>query len=174
MQKQFGQLFVNKILLYVQELLSVLTAPYILAISLPNSADKIIDFFREFSLHVDSIGYVCSFAVFDFKRHGNAMYGAPTEHADGHLASKGGKMECSFLSFKAAHPEWEPNMEGSTYLATIMSRNRNISSGSHDVAPGESMFESQWSNDGRDTGGKIGQHIFRLLDAVYESNRNVF
>ncbi|CAG8542344.1 8435_t:CDS:2, partial [Scutellospora calospora] len=33
--------------------------------------DQIVDFFREFTVHVDGLGYVCSFAEFDFKRHGN-------------------------------------------------------------------------------------------------------
>lgn len=55
---------------FLQELLSVLLTPFILILSLPRSAAAIVDFFREFTVHVDGIGYVCSFAVFDFKRQG--------------------------------------------------------------------------------------------------------
>jgi len=55
---------------FLQELLSVLLTPFILCFSLPRSSAAIIDFFREFTVHVDGIGYVCSFAVFDFKRQG--------------------------------------------------------------------------------------------------------
>jgi hypothetical protein len=179
---EFAQLFQNKIVLYLHELVSVLTAPYILMVSLPQSAGQLVDFFREFTVHVDSLGYVCSFAVFDFKRHGNQAYGAPTDQTDDHLASKAGKMESSFLSFKAAYPNWDPGLERSTYLATVMSRGRNLSTASggalgspipmHHI--GESvMAESEWSNyDGKSVGRRLGTDLFRLLDAVYESKRH--
>ena len=64
-----------KISLFFQELLSVVFTPFVLWFSLPKSAEGIIDFFREFTVHVDGLGYVCSFAVFDFKRHGNVKVG---------------------------------------------------------------------------------------------------
>ena len=60
-----------KIVIYAQELLSVVLTPFVLWFSLPDCAPAIVDFFREFTIHVDSLGYVCSFAVFDFQRHGN-------------------------------------------------------------------------------------------------------
>ena len=60
-----------KIMIYAQELLSVALTPFVLWFSLPDCAPAIVDFFREFTIHVDTLGYVCSFAVFDFKRHGN-------------------------------------------------------------------------------------------------------
>ena len=60
-----------KIMIYAQELLSVVLTPFVLWLSLPDCAPAIVDFFREFTIHVDSLGYVCSFAVFDFQRHGN-------------------------------------------------------------------------------------------------------
>ncbi len=69
--EQFGELFVMKIVIYGQELLSVLLTPLVLWFTLPQCAPAIIDFFREFTVHVDGLGYVCSFAVFDFQRHGN-------------------------------------------------------------------------------------------------------
>lgn len=74
--------------------------PLILWFSLPLCSEKIVDFFREFTVHVDGVGYVCSFAVFDFRRHGNVKYGAPTEVDDDYYVSKEGKMEKSFLNFK--------------------------------------------------------------------------
>jgi autophagy-related protein 9 len=69
--QEFGELFAMKIIVYAQELLSVVLTPFVLWLSLPACAPSIIDFFREFTVHVDSLGYVCSFAVFDFQRHGN-------------------------------------------------------------------------------------------------------
>ena len=68
---QFGELFQMKILIFVQEILSVLLTPFVLWYSLPPCAPAIIDFFREFSVHVEGRGYVCSFAEFNFERHGN-------------------------------------------------------------------------------------------------------
>lgn len=68
---QFAVMFDHKLVLLFYELLSVLLIPIILFTSLPNSAEKIIDFIRDFTIHVESAGYICSFAVFDFERHGN-------------------------------------------------------------------------------------------------------
>ena len=118
--KEFGKLFDMKIMIFIRELLSVVLTPFVLCYSLPNCAPALIDFFREFTIHVDGLGYVCSFAVFDFKRHGNvhvcclkphfdqqklmmlihSKYGAPTKVKDERFLSKEGKMEKSFLNFK--------------------------------------------------------------------------
>ena len=37
-----------------------------------DNALSIVDFFREYTVQVDSIGHICSFALFDFDRHGDA------------------------------------------------------------------------------------------------------
>jgi autophagy-related protein 9 len=97
---QFSQMFDMKITLFLQEILSILFTPLVLWYSLPQSSTQIIDFFREFTVHVDGLGYVCSFALFDFRRHGNVKYGAPVAIEDEHYVSNGGKMEKSFLNFK--------------------------------------------------------------------------
>lgn len=118
--KEFGELFQMKVLIFAQEFLSVVLTPFILWYSLPPCAAAIVDFFREFSVHVDGLDYVCSFAVFDFKRHGNVKYGAPTEAHEDRLMSKEGKMEKSFLNFKAANPQWNPtDPTGSLYLSRM-------------------------------------------------------
>jgi autophagy-related protein 9 len=116
---EFGELFVMKILIYAQEVLSVVMTPFVLWFSLPGCAPEIVDFFREFTVHVDGLGYVCSFALFDFQRHGNVKFGAATK-VEERLTSKEGKMEKSFLNFKAAHPEWNPSdPSGSMYLSRM-------------------------------------------------------
>lgn len=68
-----------KIVSFFHEILSVLTTPLVLWFTLPRSSARIIDFFREFTIHVDGLGYVCSFAVFDFTKTGlgDVRYGAP-------------------------------------------------------------------------------------------------
>lgn len=140
--QEFGQLFTMKVMIFVQELLSVVLTPLILMLSLPSCAPEIIDFFREFTIHVDTLGYVCSFAVFDFKRHGNIRFGGNIDETgeeaaddvqqdgwqrDERLQSKDGKMEQSFLAFKAAHPEWTPtDPTGSLYLERLREMHQNM------------------------------------------------
>lgn len=115
--REFANLFQYKVTVFAQELLSVIFTPLVLWYSLPECSPAIIDFLREFTVHVDGIGYVCSFAVFDFKRHGNVRYGAPLQAEDERYQSKEGKMEQSFLNFKANHPDWIPSDPvGSVYL----------------------------------------------------------
>ncbi|KAG8803829.1 autophagy protein atg9 [Serendipita sp. 398] len=132
-----------KVMIFVQELLSVVLNPLILTLALPKCAPEIIDFFREFTIHVDTLGYVCSFAVFDFRRHGNIKFGAPSFgeettnddrwQQDERLQSKDGKMEKSFLAFKAAHPEWTPtDPTGSLYLERLREMHHEMS---HPVHP---------------------------------------
>lgn len=98
--QEFGELFAMKILIFSQELISVVLTPFVLWFSLPACAPAIIDFFREFSVHVDGRGYVCSFAEFNFERHGNVKFGAPSHAQDNKMVSNEGKMEKSFLNFK--------------------------------------------------------------------------
>lgn len=86
----------------MQELTSVVFAPLILYFSLPKRAFEIVDFFRDFSVRVPGSGHVCSFAVFDFVKHGNKRYGAighPGNIAE-EMMTREGKMEHSFMSFK--------------------------------------------------------------------------
>lgn len=78
----------------------------ILCFTLPPCAPALVDFFREFTIHVDGLGYVCSFAVFDFQRHGDTRFGAPVQGVE-ELVSEQGKLEKSVLGFKAANPGWQ-------------------------------------------------------------------
>ncbi|KAF9500576.1 APG9-domain-containing protein [Pleurotus eryngii] len=124
--QEFGELFAMKILIFAQEILSVILTPFVLWLSLPACAPSIIDFFREFTVHVDGRGFVCSFAEFDFERHGNVKFGAPTKKRDKRWISNEGKMEKSFLNFKATHPEWNPtDPSGSLYLSRMAEYSMN-------------------------------------------------
>ncbi|KAJ3559993.1 hypothetical protein NP233_g11118 [Leucocoprinus birnbaumii] len=62
--QEFGELFAMKILIFAQELVSVVLTPFVLWFSLPDCAPAIIDFFREFSVHVDGRGYVYTLVVY--------------------------------------------------------------------------------------------------------------
>ncbi|GAA6017488.1 hypothetical protein JCM10207_008244 [Rhodosporidiobolus poonsookiae] len=104
----FGKLFQMKASLFLQEIFSVLITPFVLWYTLPDCAPALVDFFREFTVHVDGLGYVCSFAVFDFDRHGDAKFGAPVQGQAERWKSTEGKMEKSFLTFAAHNPAWQP------------------------------------------------------------------
>ncbi|KAI9500731.1 autophagy protein Apg9-domain-containing protein [Coemansia spiralis] len=126
-RSEFEKLFAFKLLIFGQELLGVITAPFIMLFSLPECAEQVIDFFREFTVHVDGLGYVCSFAAFDFEKHGNVKFSAPTRAAAAHLASKNGKMEQSFLAFKADYPEWQPrDQAASIYLQRAQNAQQDL------------------------------------------------
>jgi len=62
-----SKLYKMEIFLFLQELASVVFVPIIFWWRLPNCAEQLVDFFREFTIHVDGLGHVCSFAMFDFK-----------------------------------------------------------------------------------------------------------
>jgi len=82
--KEFGQLFQMKVMVFAQELLSVILTPFILWYTLPRCAPDIVDFFRDFTVHVEGLGYVCSFAVFNFDRHGNVNVSSPIHRSRGY------------------------------------------------------------------------------------------
>lgn len=69
---EFCELFQLKVVNFLRELMSVLLTPFILWYGFSDQrCERIVDFFREFTIHVDGIGHVCSFAVFDFSKLGN-------------------------------------------------------------------------------------------------------
>lgn len=95
---EFSALYKNKLVIFLEEIVGILIAPLILSVSLPRSSDQIVDFFREFTIHVDGLGYICSFAEFDFKKG----VGKPKPDADtreDYYATKHGKMAASYYGF---------------------------------------------------------------------------
>jgi autophagy-related protein 9 len=108
-------------------MISVVLAPFILCFSLPKSAGRILDFFREFTVHVDGVGWVCSFAVFDFRKF-NRIRGLNNGGGDGEGIVAGtndtaGKMEQSIVDFKRNFPKWEPpNLDANAELKEILDR----------------------------------------------------
>ncbi|KAJ2765509.1 autophagy protein atg9, partial [Coemansia nantahalensis] len=116
-RREFEALFSYRLRIFAHELLGVVTAPFVMLVALPACAERVVDFFRECTTHRDGLGYLCSFAAFDLENHGNVRFSAPTRAAAEHLSSKNGKMELSFLAFKANYPEWTPRTQaGSIYL----------------------------------------------------------
>ncbi|KAJ5391327.1 Autophagy-related protein 9 [Penicillium cosmopolitanum] len=72
-RREFAILYQMKIVIFLEEILSMIFTPFVLWFSLPKCSDRLIDFFREFTIHVDGMGYVCSFAIFNFKKGANDL-----------------------------------------------------------------------------------------------------
>ncbi|KAF9008168.1 APG9-domain-containing protein [Hymenopellis radicata] len=90
--QEFGELFAMKILIFIEEVMSVVLTPFVLWFSLPDCA---------LPSSISSASY----------------FGAPTHVQDRRMISNEGKMEKSFLNFKAANPDWNPSdPSGSAYL----------------------------------------------------------
>jgi hypothetical protein len=106
---EFNGLFQYSLVQLLQELLSILITPMILCFSLPNSAEKIIEFMDKITVDVEGIGHVCGFATFNFNKFGSSLYGTRIE--DSLHRSLQGKMEVSYLNFKAHYPTWTPPVE---------------------------------------------------------------
>ncbi|KAK4194605.1 autophagy-related protein 9 [Triangularia verruculosa] len=98
---EFAELYKPKVVIFVEEILGILTTPFVLFYSLPKCSDQIIDFFREFTLHIDGLGYVCTFAEFDFKKAvANAKKASDGgDVRDDYYSAKHGKMEASYYGF---------------------------------------------------------------------------
>ncbi|KAJ5631241.1 Autophagy-related protein 9 [Penicillium longicatenatum] len=104
-RKEFAVCYQMKIVIFLEEILSMIFTPFVLWFSLPKCSDRLIDFFREFTVHVDGMGYLCSFAVFDFKKGTNVMSagrrdtpGRQDLRAD-YFSTKDGKMLASYYGF---------------------------------------------------------------------------
>jgi autophagy-related protein 9 len=99
--REFSSLYQMKLLQFFQEIFCIIATPFVLGVSLPRCTDQIIDFFREFTVHVDGVGYVCSFAVFDFK-HGDGRNGGQAQIPDArddYYSTKHGKLTASYYGF---------------------------------------------------------------------------
>lgn len=54
----------------IEELVSPIVTPFILLFKLQNRAPEIVDFLRNYTIDVQGVGDVCSFAQLDTKRAG--------------------------------------------------------------------------------------------------------
>lgn len=100
-KQEFSELYKMKVVILLEEILGIITTPMLLLLSLPKCSDQIVDFFREFTIHVDGLGYVCSFAVFDFKKGiADAAQAGPSQDVrEDYYATKHGKMAASYYGF---------------------------------------------------------------------------
>jgi len=115
---EFLDLFQYRIMLFLQDIFSVIFTPLLLCFVLPHRAARLVDFINRVSTDVEGAGTVCGYSLFDINKYGNAHYGAPV-HASKMLRSKQGKMEKSLVNFMTNHPNWEARPEMHDMLARL-------------------------------------------------------
>lgn len=65
---EFSKLYQPKVLIFAEEILSMVITPFLLIFRLPQCSERIVDFFREFSIVVDGLGVTCSYSMFPFNK----------------------------------------------------------------------------------------------------------
>lgn len=103
-RSEFSAMYQMKVLIFVEEILSLIIAPWILLRNANTRCERIVDFFRELTVHVDGIGYQCNFAVFGFKKDPNAedpttVLKEPDGLRDDYYGLKDDKMAASMQNF---------------------------------------------------------------------------
>ncbi|KAF3031733.1 autophagy protein atg9 [Didymella heteroderae] len=108
---EFAKLYQPKILIFAEEILSMVITPFLLVFRLPKCSERIVDFFREFSIVVDGLGVTCSYSMFPFNKgtqnrtnNIGAQPGArpsdPTsDPREDYFMTKDNKMMASYLGF---------------------------------------------------------------------------
>lgn len=106
-RQEFTTLYQLRLVNLFEEFLSIIVTPFILIYRLPACSERIIDFFREFTINVDGLGNVCSFAVFDFKKGvENIARTRPDQAVDDaglredYYATKDAKLMASVMGFQ--------------------------------------------------------------------------
>ncbi|KIW05664.1 uncharacterized protein PV09_03528 [Verruconis gallopava] len=100
--RDMSALYKLEIILFLEELASVIFVPIVFWWRLPNCAEQLVDFFREFTIHVDGLGHVCSFAVFDFKSGNQTHHKATQKQGDlraDYFGAKDNKLAESYQTF---------------------------------------------------------------------------
>ena len=103
-RSEFSAMYQMKVLIFVEEILSLLVAPWILIRNAGQRSEQIVDFFREHTVHVDGIGNQCNFAVFGFKKDPRAedatqFLQEPDGLRDDYYNAKDDKMAASMNNF---------------------------------------------------------------------------
>jgi len=116
---EFAQLYQPKVLIFAEEILSMVITPFLLMLRLPNSSERIVDFFREFSIVVDGLGVVCSYSMFPFKKGENNIpannTGGQREDAElreEYFMAKDNKMLASYYGFLETYTNHAPGYNG--------------------------------------------------------------
>ncbi|VIO97685.1 Autophagy protein Apg9 containing protein [Brugia malayi] len=127
-RREFGHLFELKAKFLLEELLSPVLTPFVLLFWIRPKAKEFVDFFHNFTVSVEGLGDVCSFAQMDIRQHGdpNWSFDEVTKqeilNMHGRVHANDGKTELSLIHFASNHPEWKPPPRAARFLDDIRSR----------------------------------------------------
>ncbi|ESN92661.1 hypothetical protein HELRODRAFT_95975, partial [Helobdella robusta] len=150
---EFSQLFQYKLVYLINEMVSAIVCPFILIFSLRPNSLQIVDFLRNFTVTLEGIGDVCSFAQMDIKKHGHPEWNAPgnlelESPENKTLRAEFGKTELSLMNFKLTNPDWKvPDFENA-FINNIrqnvnsMRRERGLLTGVHVLEDEDPMMTS--------------------------------
>ncbi|KAF3010568.1 autophagy protein atg9 [Curvularia kusanoi] len=110
---EFAKLYQPKVLIFAEEILSMVITPFLLIFRLPNCSERIVDFFREFSIVVDGLGVTCSYSMFPFNKgtqnrtnnipssqpNGTRAPDAAADPREDYFMAKDNKMLASYYGF---------------------------------------------------------------------------
>ncbi|KAL6702985.1 autophagy protein atg9 [Coniothyrium glycines] len=106
---EFAKLYQPKILIFAEEILSMVITPFLLIFRLPQCSERIVDFFREFSIVVDGLGVTCSYSMFPFNKAtrnannipvtGTSSRKEDTDLREDYFLAKDNKMLASYYGF---------------------------------------------------------------------------
>ena len=106
---EFEGLFQYRAYIFLQEFASIIFTPIMLWNQFPKCVSDAIQFIKQQTCHVDGVGDVCSFSVFD-ARYLNQRQSPSDLDTGGHTENTEGimddKMKKSLISFAAAYPLW--------------------------------------------------------------------
>lgn len=125
-RNEFSRLFQYKFVHLLEELMSPIITPFILYFSLRHRSQKIIEFFQMFTVEVEGIGNVCSFAQMNIQQHGSPSWQPQTEVRNPPTAAPdGGRTELSLVHFAFTNPDWKPPEAGAAFLNALKHRTRD-------------------------------------------------
>lgn len=101
---EFASMYQNRLMIFLEEIFSMIITPFLLITKLPHRSERIVDFFREFTINVDGLGDVCSFAMFEFKKGGdntpaNRAVREDSDLREDYYGAKDNKMLASYYGF---------------------------------------------------------------------------
>ncbi|KNC54060.1 uncharacterized protein AMSG_12285 [Thecamonas trahens ATCC 50062] len=123
---QFSELFQYKVVLFLQELISVVLMPWLLlSASMGSTPEEVLRFFEENLVEVRGLGHLCRPARFDLDAAVTEVGAASLSDSIAALAEPGKANHDlvlnSFVNFAANHPEWVPCPSGTALLQSIAS-----------------------------------------------------
>ncbi|GAB7360948.1 hypothetical protein MBLNU230_g0931t1 [Neophaeotheca triangularis] len=109
---EFSALYQMKVMIFLEEILSLIVAPLILLRNANTRSERVVDFFREHTVHVDGVGYQCNFAVFGFKKDPytedpTAALREPDGLRDDYFGLKDDKMAASMQNFMQYYSHYQ-------------------------------------------------------------------